>query len=230
MHMSIHDGHRERLKERFAEYGLDNFSDLNTLELLLFYAIPRRDTNPIAHELLNRFGSLEAVMNASERELMEVPGIGRNAAILMRLVPQIVKKSQVSKASEIRFISNSTDAGKYMLPRFMNEQDEVVYMMCLDSKRSVICCLEMGRGVVNAVDTNIRRIVETALKYKACSVIIAHNHPSGIALPSREDDYFTNRLFKALETIGIRLEDHLIIVGDDFVSLADSGVMSMYRY
>jgi len=228
--MSIHDGHRERLKERFAEYGLDNFSDLNTLELLLFYAIPRRDTNPIAHELLNRFGSLEAVMNASERELMEVPGIGRNAAILMRLVPQIVKKSQVSKASEIRFISNSTDAGKYMLPRFMNEQDEVVYMMCLDSKRSVICCLEMGRGVVNAVDTNIRRIVETALKYKACSVIIAHNHPSGIALPSREDDYFTNRLFKALETIGIRLEDHLIIVGDDFVSLADSGVMSMYRY
>lgn len=228
--MNIHEGHRERLKERFAEYGLDNFSDLNALELLLFYAIPRRDTNPIAHELLERFGTLEAVMNASERELTEVSGIGRNAAVLIRLVPQLVKKSCVSKASEVKFISNSTDAGKYLLPRFMNEKDEVVYMMCLDSKRSVICCLEMGRGVVNAVDTNIRRIVETALKYKACSVIIAHNHPSGIALPSREDDYFTNRLYRALDTIGIRLEDHLIIVGDDFVSFADSGVMGMYRY
>lgn len=228
--MGIHDGHRERLKERFAEFGLDNFSDLNALELLLFYAIPRRDTNPIAHELLSRFGSLDAVLSASERELTEVPGVGRNAAILIRLLPQIVKKSHVSKASEIRIISNSTDAGKYLLPRFMNEKDEVVYMMCLDSKRSVICCLEMGRGVVNAVDTNVRRMVETALKYKATSVIIAHNHPSGIALPSREDDYFTRRLYKALETIGIRLEDHLIIVGDDFVSLADSDVMSMYRY
>jgi len=228
--MGIHDGHRERLKERFAEYGLDHFSDLNALELLLFYAIPRRDTNPIAHELLNKFGSLDAVLSASEQELTEVPGVGRNAAILIRLMPQIVKKSQVSKASEIRTIRNSTDAGKYLLPRFMNEKDEVVYMMCLDSKRSVICCLEMGRGVVNAVDTNLRRMVETALKYKATSVIIAHNHPSGIALPSREDDYFTDRLYKALETIGIRLEDHLIIVGDDFVSLADSGVMSMYRF
>lgn len=230
MHMSIHDGHRERLKERFAEHGLDSFDDLNALELLLFYAIPRRDTNPIAHELLNKFGNLEAVLNASERELTEVPGIGKNVAILLRLVPQIVKKSQVSKASEIKIIGNSTDAGKYLLPRFMNEKDEVVYMLCLDSKRSVICCLEMGRGVVNAVDTNIRRMVETALKHKATTVIIAHNHPSGFALPSREDDYFTGRLYKAMETIGIRLEDHLIIVGDDFVSLADSGVMSMYRY
>ena len=228
--MSIHDGHRERLKERFAEHGLDSFDDLNALELLLFYAIPRRDTNPIAHELLNKFGNLEAVLNASERELTEVPGIGKNVAILLRLVPQIVKKSQVSKASEIKIIGNSTDAGKYLLPRFMNEKDEVVYMLCLDSKRSVICCLEMGRGVVNAVDTNIRRMVETALKHKATTVIIAHNHPSGFALPSREDDYFTGRLYKAMETIGIRLEDHLIIVGDDFVSLADSGVMSMYRY
>ncbi len=228
--MSIHDGHRERLKERFSEYGLDNFSELNALELLLFYAIPRRDTNPIAHELLNRFGSLDAVMNATERELTEVPGIGRNAAILIRLMPQIVKKSQIAKAREIRIIKNSSDAGKYLLPRFLNEKDEVVYMLCLDSKRSVICCLEMGRGVVNAVDTNIRRMVETALKHKATTVIIAHNHPSGIALPSREDDYFTGRLYKALGMIGIRLEDHLIIVGDDFVSLADSGVMSMYRY
>lgn len=228
--MSVHDGHRDRLKERFSEHGLESFNDLNALELLLFYAIPRRDTNPIAHELLDRFGSLSAVLSASERELTDVPGVGENAARLIRLVPEMMRKSCISKAKEIKFINNSSDAGRYLMPRFLNEQDEVVYMLCLDSKRSVICCLEMGRGVVNSVEANIRRIVETALKNKATTVIIAHNHPSGIALPSREDDYFTRRLYNSLNLIGIKLEDHLIIVGNDFVSLADSGVMGMYKY
>lgn len=228
--MGVHEGHRERLKATFSEHGLDSFNELNALELLLFYAIPRKDTNPVAHALLDKFGSLSAVFDASMRELLEVPGIGESAAGLIRLIPQIFKKSQIGRAEEIKQIRNSSDAGKYLLPRFMNERDEVVMALLLDAKKSAICCLEMGRGVVNTVDTSVRRIVEAALKNKASSVILAHNHPDGIALPSREDDYFTKSLYKALEIVGIRLSDHLIVSGDEFVSMADSGVMNLYRY
>ena len=228
--MGVHDGHRERLRARFAEHGLENFNELNALELLLCYAIPRRDTNELAHRLLDAFGSLSGVFQASMQELTSIPGIGENAAALILMVPQIVKKAHVSKAKETKIIRNSTDAGNYLLPYFLDEQDEIVMMLCLDNKRAVICCREMGRGVVNCVDANIRRMVETALKVKTTTVIIAHNHPNGVALPSREDDNFTRTLYRSLGLLGITLEDHIIVANDEFVSLADSGVMHLFKY
>ena len=227
--MGVHDGHRERLRARFAEHGLESFNELNALELLLCYAIPRRDTNELAHRLLDAFGSLSGVFQASMQELTSIPGIGENAAALILMVPQIVKKAHVSKAKETKIIRNSTDAGNYLLPYFLDEQDEIVMMLCLDNKRAVICCREMGRGVVNCVDANIRRMVETALKVKTTTVIIAHNHPNGVALPSREDDNFTRALYRSLGLLGITLEDHIIVANDEFVSLADSGVMHLFK-
>lgn len=228
--MGVHDGHRERLRARFAEHGLESFNELNALELLLCYAIPRRDTNEIAHRLLDAFGSLSGVFQASMQELTSIPGIGENAATLILMVPQIVKKAHVSKARETKIIRNSTDAGNYLLPYFLDEPDEIVMMLCLDNKRAVICCREMGRGVVNCVDANIRRMVETALKVKTTTVIVAHNHPNGVALPSREDDNFTRTLYRSLGLLGITLEDHIIVANDEFVSLADSGVMHLFKY
>ncbi len=228
--MGVHDGHRERLRARFAEHGLESFNELNALELLLCYAIPRRDTNEIAHRLLDAFGSLSGVFQASMQELTSIPGIGENAATLILMVPQIVKKAHVSKAKEVKIIRNSTDAGNYLLPYFLDEPDEIVMMLCLDNKRAVICCREMGRGVVNCVDANIRRMVETALKVKTTTVIVAHNHPNGVALPSREDDNFTRTLYRSLGLLGITLEDHIIVANDEFVSLADSGVMHLFKY
>lgn len=228
--MGVHDGHRERLRARFAEHGLESFNELNALELLLCYAIPRRDTNEIAHRLLDAFGSLSGVFQASMQELTSIPGIGENAATLILMVPQIVKKAHVSKAKETKIIRNSTDAGNYLLPYFLDEPDEIVMMLCLDNKRAVICCREMGRGVVNCVDANIRRMVETALKVKTTTVIVAHNHPNGVALPSREDDNFTRALYRSLGLLGITLEDHIIVANDEFVSLADSGVMHLFKY
>ena len=228
--MGVHDGHRERLRARFAEHGLESFNELNALELLLCYAIPRRDTNELAHRLLDAFGSLSGVFQASMQELTSIPGIGENAAALILMVPQIVNKAHVSKAQDTQIIRNSTDAGNYLLPYFLDEQDEIVMMLCLDNKRAVICCREMGRGVVNCVDANIRRMVETALKVKTTTVIIAHNHPNGVALPSREDDNFTRTLYRSLGLLGITLEDHIIVANDEFVSLADSGVMHLFKY
>ena len=228
--MGVHDGHRERLKQRFLEHGLDSFNELNALELLLFFTIPRRDTNVLAHALLDHFGSLEAMFSASARELCEVDGVGQNTATLILLIPQIMRKSKIAAANETKTIRSTADAGKYLLPRFMYEENEVLLMVCLDSQRKVINCVEMGRGVVNTVNVNMRKMVETALKSKASAVIIAHNHPDGVALPSAEDDVVTKQLRSALGLVGVQLIDHIIVAGDDFVSYRDSGLFDMLRW
>ena len=228
--MAIHDGHRERIKESFHAYGLEPMSDVTALEFLLFYAIARRNTNELAHVLLDQFGSLDGVFHASLEELKAIPGIGEHAATLLMLVPQIMKKAAVSGTREIVQIRSSSDAGAYLLPRFMNEQDEVLLMLCLDARKCIICCCEMGRGVVNGVEASVRRIVEKALKVKASSVIIAHNHPSGFAIPSREDDVFTKNLCSSLSAVGVHFIDHIIVAGGDYVSMADTGMLALYRF
>ncbi len=228
--MAVHDGHRERLRRMFLEHGLESFSELNALELLLFYAIPRKDTNVIAHALLDRFGSLEKIFSATQRELCAVDGVGESAASLLLLIPQIMRKSLVSAAAKTKVIRSSGDAGAYLLPRFLYEKDEVLLMLCLDTQKRVISCTEMSRGVVNAVNVNIRKMVETALRDKATSVIIAHNHPDGLALPSTEDDAVTRQLSSALRLVDIQLADHLVVAKDDFVSYRDSGMLDLFRW
>ena len=226
--MGVHDGHRDRLKSRFMEHGLDSFNELNALELLLFYAIPRKDTNVMAHDLVDRFGSLSGVFDASLRELTEVPGIGENTALLIKLVPQMMKKCQLSKVNDIRVFRSSNDLGRFLVPRFMDERDELALLLCLDSRKSLICCRVLNRGVVNAVDITVRRLVELALKNKAASLVLAHNHPEGIALPSREDEAFTRKAGEALRLMGMELVDHIIVAGDRYFSMRDSGLCGKF--
>lgn len=226
--MGVHDGHRDRLKSRFAEHGLESFNDINALELLLFYAIPRKDTNVMAHDLVDRFGSLSGVFDASLRELTEVPGIGENTALLIKLVPQMMKKCQLSKVNDIRVFRSSHDLGRFLVPRFMDERDELALLLCLDSRKSLICCRVLNRGVVNAVDITVRRLVELALKNKAASLVLAHNHPEGIALPSREDEAFTRKAAEALRLMGMELVDHIIVAGDRYFSMRDSGLCGKF--
>ncbi len=226
--MGVHDGHRERLKARFLAHGLDNFNDINLLELLLFYAIPRRDTNELAHALMDHFGSLEKIFEASIRELEAVPGIGTNSALLISLVPQITRRYMISKGENVHTITSSMEAGKYLVPRLMFEKEERALLLCLDAKKHIIACVDLGGGVVNAVDINVRKAVEIAVRNRASSVILAHNHPDGLALPSREDEYATTKIASALRLVGIALDDHIIVAGEDFVSFSDSGMMSLY--
>lgn len=223
-----HPGHRSRLKEKFIENGLDSMNDINALELLLFYAIPRADTNPLAHDLLDRFGSLDGVFKAPREELMEVEGIGENAALLLNLVPAIYKKRMVSKIPNNMHLLSKKDAESYFIPRFMDERDEVMLVAFLDSQSRVICCKELARGVVNAADVCSRRIAEYALKYKASSIMLAHNHPDGPLVPSREDDLFTKNLNKALGLIGISITDHIIVADGQAVSFREKGLFNFY--
>lgn len=213
------------MKVRYRDHGLDNFNDVNVLELLLFYAIPRKDTNELAHALLDHFGSLDRIFEASVPELEEVPGIGENTALLITLVPQITRRYLMAKGNCICSITSSAEAGKYLVPRLMFEKEEKLLLLCLDAKKSVISCVSLGSGVINAVDVNVRKVVENAVRNRASSVILAHNHPSGVALPSREDERITREIASALKLVGIPLDDHIIVAGDDFVSFADSGLI-----
>jgi len=221
--MGIHDGHRERMKQRFAEHGLDGFDDHTALELLLFYALPRADVNPLAHALMDRFGTFAAVFDATEEELRSVPGVGESTAVLLKLVPQVARRYLMSRSSFDVILDSSKKAGEYLVPRFYAEKDEVVYLVCLDAKGKVLACRFMGRGSVNSANISVRKIVECALLCNATSAIVAHNHTSGIALPSKEDEASTRKIASALAAVDVVLADHIIVADGDFVSMADNG-------
>ena len=224
--MSVHSGHRERMKKRFLEHGLDNFDDHSALELLLFYAIPRRDLNPVAHALLERFGSLNGVFEASAAELRQGEGLGENAATLLRIIPQVSRRYMLSRTPAGAVLDTVAQAARYLIPYFMYERDEVVYVLCLDARRRAVCCREIGRGVVNAAAVNARRIAELALEQRAGSVILSHNHLSGNALPSAEDENATRQIARALALLGVELLDHIVVAGCDYVSMAECGTLS----
>jgi len=221
--MSIHDGHRARLKKRFRENGLDSFEDHNALELLLFYALPQGDVNPIAHRLIKRFGSFDAVLDAPIDELMKVSGIGEHTALLLKLVLSINQRYMISRGRGAEILNSTKKAGDFLVPRFFGERDEVVYMVCLDAKFKLINCKLMSRGSVNTANINVRKIVENALAFNSMSVILAHNHISGVALPSQEDKDTTRRIADALKAVDIVLTDHIIVADGDYVSMADNG-------
>lgn len=224
--MGIHDGHREKMRKRFLGGGLEHFADHEALELLLFYAIPRRDVNPIAHELMNRYGSLSAVLAAPVEDLQKVEGIGESAAILLKLVPALCYKARLSDAKRQDVVLNtSARAGIYLLEHFAEEKNEVIYQLCLDRKGKALVCKRLGEGNVGSAALDIRRMVENAILSSASAVILAHNHPSGVALPSPEDYAATDRAKAALATIGVALSDHIIIADGTFVSMADSGYL-----
>ena len=200
-------------------------NEVNALELLLFYAIPRRDTNVISHALLDKFGTLSGVFKASFQELCQVDGVGENSALLITMLPQMMRKCMISDVEKTTVIRSSKDAGRYLVPRFAYEQEEVALLVCLDAMKRVICCYELGRGVVNSVNVSVRKVVEVALNNKATSVILAHNHPDAVALPSASDRMMTEQIYKSLRLVDIPLDDHLVISGKDYVSFRDSGML-----
>ena len=221
--MSIHDGHRQRLKDRFLREGLDGFTDIQVLELLLFYVVPRKDTNPIAHDLLERFGSLARVLDAPVIKLTEVNGITENGATYLKLVREIERRYALSQGEEI--ILNSIDSCcEYLTRFFKGKRNETVFLLSLDAKLKLLSCREVGEGSVNYASVPIRRCVEMALEDGATSVILAHNHPSGLAVPSGDDIVTTRRLAMALSAVEIQLVDHIVVADDDYVSMVQSGI------
>lgn len=223
--MAVHDGHRQRKKEQFRMHGLDAFADHEVLELLLYYAIPRRDTNPVAHRLMERFGSLDGVFSATVEELEEVEGVGKNAATLLALWMPLYRRVRTKPKAKETVLNSTEQAGQYFMDLFFGMRREELYEACLDAKGKLLACCRIAEGGVDAVNISTRRLVENALKCGASAVILAHNHPSGIALPSPDDNTTTLAVWDALRAVGIPLIDHIIVADEDYVSLHDNGLL-----
>lgn len=221
---SIHTGHRQRLRQTFLEHGLDVMPDVNVLEFLLFYAYPRQDTNPIAHRLLDTFGSLNAVLSASYSDLTSVGRLPETAAALICLIPDISRRQQLSRLPLGSVLDTPSKYGDFLVPYFSGAQDECIYLLALDSKCKAIDCSKLSTGSVNCTALNIRSAVEYALRVKATSIVMAHNHTSGIAVPSQEDLATTRKLAHALATVGVLLVDHIIVADTDYTSMLESGL------
>ncbi|ADQ04000.1 DNA repair protein RadC [Caldicellulosiruptor owensensis OL] len=225
MAKNLHEGHRERLKRRFIEQGLDGFEDHQVLELLLFFSIPRRDTNDVAHRLISTFGSISNVFEAHPEDLQKVNGIGKNSAILISLISQISRRYLADKNRKTFQLRNVEVAAEYIKSLFVGRKNEVFYVICLDTQLNVIYSAPLFEGTVKEAVVYPRKVVECVIRYNASSVILAHNHPGGSIRPSMDDIKTTQKIVNALSTIGVAVNDHFIVAGDKYYSFAQNGIL-----
>lgn len=218
----IHKGHRKRTRESFLANGIpESTPEHKVLEILLFYSIPRCDTNEIAHRLINKFGSLSAVLDAPVHELLKVDGVGEKTVSLLKLIMPIARIYMSDKKENVNKMDYNSICN-YIIGKHCGYCDEVVAITCFNNKGSIISFDIIGNGDVSEVSISIRKIVETVLKYNASAAILSHNHPNGNAIPSAQDIETTKRIVTALANINVRLIDHIIVADDDCVSMLQS--------
>lgn len=222
---NIHQGHRKRVRDRFLNEDLDNFTDYQVLELLLFYSVPFKDTNIIAHSLIKKYGSLSAVFEADPHDLAKTTDMGSNSAILLSLVPSLCRRYNRDKWRIKPVLSSVSTAGNFALSLFSGHTYEVFYVICLDSRNRVNFADPVHKGTINEAPVYPRLIVETALRHHANSVIIAHNHPGGSLTPSSADIEATEKISNALGSISIKVVDHIIVADSNFISFAERGLL-----
>lgn len=208
---------------QILQNGLEGLPDHNILEFLLFYCFPRGDTNLLAHSLIDRFGSFPGVLDATPDELMQVKGVGEITAALLCNLTGIWRAYQLGKLEPGQILDNTERIGAYLQTLFAGRAVETLVMLCLDMKMKLLSHNIVAIGVVDGVAFPVRKMVEIALSQRAATIVIGHNHPGGLALPTPNDQHATEQLLTALTPLGIRLYDHLIICEDDFISLRDSG-------
>lgn len=221
---NLHEGHREKLRKRFiSDKGFENFADHQILELLLFYANARGDTNPLAHTLLNTFGSLKGVLEARPEQLMQVKGIGERAATLISMVVPLTRVWHRCAMTQPKRIGNSREAEEYCLSILAGERMERFYVISLNAKCNVLGRRKISDGSLSEVSAYPRVVMETALNYNAHSILLCHNHPGGTCAPSQEDISSTLQLQRLLGGVGIVVLDHIIVAGDSTYSMIQHG-------
>ncbi len=220
---NIHEGHRERMRQEFLQHGFtENTPPHKILELLLFYCVQRADTNPIAHELIKKYGSVAAVLDAPLEELAEFKGLSERSAVLLKLIMPIAQRYIYDKQEQKPTFASLEAIGKYILGRFLGETREKVGIMCLDTKGSMLDFAIFGEGNLDSVGLSNRDLAKRVLDSGAVAAVLCHNHPNGIALPSESDTQITKQAVATLSNIGIQLIDHVIVADTDFVSMAQS--------
>lgn len=224
-----HRAHRARVKARFLRGGLDDFSPHEVLELILFYAIPQKDTNVIAHRLLDRFGTLCGVFGATTEELCQVAGISEHAALLLRLwLPAASYALTREKEGRDLCFRTVGTIGDYFVQRYIGVGCETVYLMLLDNRYGLIDCVKVHEGSVNSVSVTPRKLIEHALFRHAAMAVLAHNHPGGVPIPSGEDLHTTASIREAFDMVGVPLLEHILVAGNSYtpILLRSNGLLT----
>lgn len=208
---SSYVGHRERLRQKLIRHGLDAFLPHEVLELLLTYAIPRKDTKPLAWALLKKFGSLAGVLDATEKQLQEVDGIGEHAAQFLKLIRAVFKVYSLNRIQQKTPIRSPQQVVEYCQASLADKQEECLELIFLSVRNTVISTQIVATGLLDQVTVSPRKIVECALRAQAAALILVHNHPSGDASPSKEDIALTKQVIDAAALFSIRVHDHIII-------------------
>ncbi|MBC3887811.1 DNA repair protein RadC [Acetobacterium paludosum] len=225
MDKNPHQGHRQRVKNRALLEGIDSFEDHQILELLLFYCIPMKDTNELAHQLIKAYGSLSGVFDADPVDLCKMAGVTENTGVLLSLMPALARRYNQGKFKEKAVLDSTSRAGEYAVALFTGRLYEVFYVICLDSQNRVNHACLLHEGTINEAPVYPRLIVETALRHQAASIILAHNHPGGSRQPSRADVDVTKKISLATEAIAIPVADHIIVAGDGYYSFAENRLL-----
>ncbi|MBR4597497.1 MAG: RadC family protein, partial [Opitutales bacterium] len=213
-HNSDNLGHRLRLRGRFLSGGISALAEYEIVEMLLMYAIPRKDVKPIAKKLMQKYGGIKQILNAEQGELAQIEGLGENSACLIRLVRELIPlyHLQTLEASPIE-LDSVDKLIEFFRARIEGLKNEVLEMACFDGELRLIenGAIRLFEGSSNTAKADIRRIIEIAIKFGATSIVLAHNHPSGDAKPSFEDIAFTRKLSLACRPIGLNFIEHLIV-------------------
>ncbi len=215
----MHKDHRARMRRRCLNFGFESYADHEYLEMLLYYSNVRGDTNPIAHALMEEFGSLAAVFEASADELMQVSGVGEQTAVLIKLLTEGLRRFAASSFSETLVYDTVSQIAKFMWGRFLGLDHERLYLLLFNNRMNIIDCSVMADGAVNSASAPVRLMVERAMQKKAACAVIAHNHPHGIATASEPDLDVTYKLAEAMALMEIPLREHLILTDDRFSAI-----------
>ncbi len=223
MSNNIHDGHRERLKAEFLNGGFNNDTPPHKwLELLLFYSVTRKDTNPLAHELISKYKTLNGVLEAPVSELIKFDGLTKNNVGLLKMIIPIARQCEIQKGAELLNSLTPQDTGDYILSKFYGLESERFGVAFINQMGRIADFKFIGNGDIAQIGVSVREIVKYVMEFDASCIVIAHNHPTGFALPSSTDIETTKNLCDILSRINVRLLDHIIISNNDYVSLANS--------
>lgn len=225
MEKKLHEGHRQRVKTRYLTEGLDAFEDHQVLEMLLFFGIPMKDTNELAHKMIQEFGSLSGLFEADPKDICKRCGVSENTAILVSLIPSLSRRYFKGKWGDKPVLNSSTKAGEYAVSLFAGRTYEAFFIICLDSQNRVNYAALVHEGTLNEVSVYPRLVVEMVLRHQANSVILAHNHPGGSLNPSNDDIELTKKIIAALEPISVKVVDHIIVAGDKNMSFKEKNLI-----
>ncbi len=223
MSNNLHEGHRERVLKEFLENGFNEKTpEHKMLELLLFYSIPRKDTNELAHLLIDTFGSLDAVLEAPVEQLVKVKGIGEKTAALIKLILPFASRYTSKKINDKKEFRTSDQLGEFLIAKYMGFTKETFAITSLNAKGKFLGFDVLSIGDVTSVELSVRRVIETVIKRNPACVVMSHNHPAGSALPSADDIRLTANISDTLENINVKLLDHIILCNNDYVSMSQS--------